>query len=138
VLFVNEPLQPKLSSAHDPNTLLIAEDDATLLRVTSLLLRGYGYEVLAARDGQQALDVCREHQGPIDLAVLDLHMPVMNGKDAFEQMKALRPTLRAIMVTGSSDTNHPKGAEGLIHKPFEIDELVRAIRNALDSRALQT
>lgn len=116
-------------------TLLLADDDLTLQRVTSLLLRNYGFEVLAAGDGQEALDLCQEHPGPIALALLDLHMPVMSGREATARIKALRPDLKVIWVTGNNDMTHSDEANALLRKPFEIDELVRVIRNVLDSPA---
>ena len=115
-------------------TLLIADDNETLRALVSQGLRADGYIVIEAGDGPQALEqIGRE---PIDVLITDIVMPTMNGIELLERARAIRPNMRAIIITGHGTKF--AAIEALryqacdfISKPFELGELRAAIEIAL-------
>ncbi|HEX2709423.1 MAG TPA: PAS domain S-box protein [Candidatus Deferrimicrobium sp.] len=117
-------------------TILLAEDEEAIRTLSERSLRGYGYEVLAARDGAEAVALCEAHP-EIAIAVLDVVMPRMGGKEAFDAMRRLRPDLRALFTSGySTDRIHESfvllpGIE-FLPKPYGPASLARRVREVLD------
>jgi CheY-like chemotaxis protein/anti-sigma regulatory factor (Ser/Thr protein kinase) len=116
------------------NTLLIADDNEPLRTLVSQRLRADGYNVIEVGDGPQALaEIGRE---PIDLLITDIVMPTMDGIELLERARSIRPSMRAIIITGHGTKR--AAIEALkyqacdfISKPFELEELRSAIENAL-------
>ncbi|MCK7479616.1 MAG: ATP-binding protein [Candidatus Moduliflexus flocculans] len=77
-------------------TILIAEDDDDLRQLNRELFEECGYRVIEAANGQEALDLYKENQGTIDLLLFDVVMPKMNGREAFEKIRTLRPDVRVL------------------------------------------
>jgi PAS domain S-box-containing protein len=118
-------------------TILLAEDDATLLNLTRIILRKAGYTVLTATDGEEALSVFKEHIEEIDLALLDVMMPKLGGRAVFERIREQRPKLQVLFASGFSMDAFQSGSvleEGLqlVQKPYQRDDLLRKVRKALD------
>ncbi len=119
-------------------TVLLAEDEDGVRNVTCEILRGAGYQVLEARHGREALRIAEQHPGPIDLLVTDVVMPEMNGFELAEGLRALRPSVRALYVSGYvTDANiHDQmlreGAQ-LLQKPFAPGDLTRKVAEVLQS-----
>src|SRR5438552_3276040 len=116
--------------------VLLVEDDPALRAVMGLVLQDAGYQVTAARDGKDALELLeRETPGII---LLDMRMPVMDGRE-FSRLLHQRPGPRVPVLTVTADT-HPEQvaaemeADGYIEKPFDIDELVEAVRELYPDR----
>jgi len=102
-----------------------------------IVLTDYGYSVIEAVDGAEAVSRFTENSETIDLLRLDLIMPRMNGKEAFDAIRKVRPDIRTIFSSGyASDTILQKGslADGvhLIAKPVSPTELLRKVRSVLD------
>jgi PAS domain S-box-containing protein len=118
-------------------TILVAEDDQTILKLAAQVLTRSGYTVLTASDGVEALQVFEEHSQVIDLVVTDVVMPRMGGKEVIEQMLKKRPALHHLFVSGySQDAGHTdfikeKGRH-LLSKPYSSDVLLKTIRDILD------
>ncbi|HXQ29671.1 MAG TPA: ATP-binding protein, partial [Gemmatimonadales bacterium] len=117
-------------------TILVAEDEPEVAAVTCRTLRRAGYRVLAAANGREALAVAAHYQGPIDLLLSDVIMPEMGGRDLSEQLRAARPDVRVLYMSGY--THNEIDGRGLVqkdaaflHKPFEVRELTDAVRAAL-------
>jgi PAS domain S-box-containing protein len=123
-------------------TVLLVEDDADVLELAKSALERGGYRVLGARDGVQALDLAARHQGEIHLALCDVIMPGLSGREVVERLRAARPKLRSMYMSGYADKaiGH-KGmlAPGvvLIEKPFSAHALLRRVREVLDSAAFR-
>jgi len=120
----------------ESNTLLLVEDEAGIRELTSELLAGWGYEVLVARNGVEALEISGKHRGAIDLMVTDVVMPHMNGRDLAERMRQMRPEMKVIYMSGYTDNLALQGGmveEGsdFIQKPFSADTLAKRVRAAL-------
>ena len=81
-------------------TILVAEDEASLRDLASTVLERLGYTVILAEDGLEAVNLFKAYQSRIDLVILDLVMPRFSGRDALDRMRAIRPDLRALFVTG--------------------------------------
>jgi len=113
-------------------TILLVDDDNCIRDSLSAFLRGNSYGVFTAIDGQDAVEKYAKTNGrSIDLVILDMVMPRMDGKEAFVKMKEINPSIKAIGITGY--TNHTQeemaalGMKKMLHKPFAFEDLSNAI-----------
>jgi PAS domain S-box-containing protein len=116
-------------------TVLIAEDDEAVRDFVSLVLTRLGYRVLTAVDGVEALGVAHAHPGRIDLLLSDVVMPRMDGLELAKRLREAHPAAKVIHMTGYAGEATPSQfvkASRLLSKPFEPDDLARAVRHALD------
>ncbi|MBN1771962.1 MAG: response regulator, partial [Deltaproteobacteria bacterium] len=118
-------------------TILLVEDEPSLLRLTARMLEELGYRVLPAALPGEAMLLVRRHPGPIHLLLTDVVMPEMNGRDLARNLRAFFPDLRCLFMSGyATNVIAPEGvlAEGtrLLQKPFAREELAAAVRRALD------
>ncbi len=118
-------------------TVLVVEDDEQLRRLTHRALAAQGYEVLEADRGRSALDAARRHEGPIDLLVTDLVMPDTNGPKLAETLRAARPGLRVLFMSGYPDgaiVHHGMLEAGVAYlaKPFTTEAITRKVREVLE------
>jgi CheY-like chemotaxis protein len=86
----------------DGKTILFVEDEAKQLKYMQRLLEAEGYRVLGAKDGVEAVALHRRHSNEIDLVVLDLRLPKLDGWDAFQKMKREDPRLKALVASATS------------------------------------
>ncbi|MGA7617437.1 MAG: response regulator [Thermoanaerobaculia bacterium] len=105
--------------------LLVIEDDARLLASYCDLLSPYGFHVLTAPDGESAITVVQEHPD-IQLVILDLMMPRMDGREWLRWYRALQRESPVILVTGYASTVDPEemGLAAVLQKPFHVAELL--------------
>jgi two-component system, cell cycle sensor histidine kinase and response regulator CckA len=120
-------------------TILIAEDETSLRTLTSATLELNGYKVLQAKDGLEALEVSRKHDGPINLLLTDIVMPGMGGRALAEELGRERKDMRIVYMSGY--TGQAVGSQGpvepgsfYLHKPFTRQALTQKIREALESQ----
>lgn len=121
-------------------TILIIDDDEMVRDVTYETLKRLGYQTLMAEDGKEAVEIARAHPGAIQLALLDLAMPVMGGAEAFPLLKEARPDMKVIICTGFEQGTASKalmdaGVSAFLLKPFGPSTLAQEIRSALDGAA---
>lgn len=117
-------------------TVLVIEDDAPVRR---LLVRGIGqlgYDVLAASNGREAVDIARTFDGEIHLAILDMGMPEMSGLETWPFLVEARPEIRVILCSGyemddAAQALLDAGASAFISKPFQMSTLENKIRSVL-------
>jgi PAS domain S-box-containing protein len=81
-------------------TVLIAEDDDAVRVLSRRVLEGFGYTVIEAADGEEAVERCREQDGTIDLLILDVIMPRMNGKEVYDAVRASNPDIKVLFMSG--------------------------------------
>jgi signal transduction histidine kinase len=117
-------------------SLLIVDDEVTIVSMLTIHLQDLGYTVYHAENGQQALDVLAEHKDAIDLIILDINMPVMGGEEAFLKMRAIQPGVKVLIATGYAYSGHAQkiielGANGFIQKPFRSDDITEKIDEIL-------
>jgi signal transduction histidine kinase/ABC-type amino acid transport substrate-binding protein/CheY-like chemotaxis protein len=124
------------SGAGGGEAILLAEDEDTVRSLVERVLRMGGYRVLAAANGEAAVELSGGHAGEIRLLLTDLVMPGMGGRDLAERLVADRPGLRVLFMSGWADGAGGREALGpgarFVGKPFSADELLRAVREALD------
>jgi two-component system cell cycle sensor histidine kinase/response regulator CckA len=120
-------------------TILIAEDEASLRKLTRNTLEQCGYKVLEAKDGVEALEVSENHEAKIDLLLTDMVMPGMGGRALAEELSRRRPDTRILYMSGytgqafGSEAPIDPGSEFLA-KPYTREVLTRKVREALDRR----
>lgn len=116
--------------------ILLVDDEETIRDITSQMLDDRGYKVVVLANGQEAVDYYREHYREIDIVILDMIMPKMNGHEAFIMMKKINPGIRALLSSGYSieedaQTLLKKGIKGFLQKPYRLAELTQMINQAL-------
>jgi CheY-like chemotaxis protein len=119
-------------------TVLVVEDDKSVRNLTRGALEAQGYDVLSASNGQDALNVAREHKGsPIRLVITDVIMPVMGGKVMAESLKTTYPDLTILFTSGYTEhaiTQHGELEMGVafLPKPYTLAALTHKVREMLD------
>jgi len=124
-------------SGHE--TVLLAEDDASVRHATHSLLSRYGYRVLLASDGEEACQVAAANLHTIEIAVFDVIMPRLGGVEAARRLLSMKSDIPVILCSGYAggitDTDTlPDPDWKLVHKPYAASELLKEIRDALDKR----
>ena len=116
-------------------TILLVEDEPTLRRVARMLLEKLGYRVLEAPSGEAALKLYAERQQDIDLILLDVVMPGLNGLQTLERLRTLDPQVRVILCSGVADTEEESLPDGVsfMPKPFPLEILSQKVAAALSA-----
>lgn len=130
-----EPSSPRGGT----ETILLAEDDATVRELTRQVLEEFGYRVIEAANGVDAVSTFTDRVDEIQLLLCDLIMPKMNGREVLDEVRKLSPDIRSLFVSGyAADTLRQKGLmeEGMIvaMKPISPLELLRKVREVLDTK----
>jgi len=120
----------------DGETILLAEDDDALRRLMVRILEGAGYRVFSARNGREAVELCHKHADAIDLFICDAVMPQLGGLDAWREIHAFKPQIRALCITGYplKDLREFEAESErlrLLNKPLTSADLLTAIRQAM-------
>ena len=119
-------------------TILVTEDQNNVRRLVSRMLRGFGYHVLEAANGEEALAAAAAHAGPVHLLITDVVMPEMSGRELGAELKRLRPEIRVLYMsgyTGNAIARRGLLEEGVafIQKPFTAESLAGKVRDTLGS-----
>ena len=117
-------------------TILVVDDEEVVRRLAKAMLEHCGYAVLAAGDGREAVDIFRENASDITAVLLDMTMPVMDGQEALQQIRNIRPNVPIIISSGYSEfvaREHfvPSAVTGFIQKPYTVAKLAEQIRTIL-------
>ena len=120
-------------------TILIADDEEAVRAVGQEMLMHFGFQVLQAADGQEALDQFQEHQDGIHCVLLDLTMPELDGEQVFRAMQAMRPEIPVILTSGYNlpditERFRSLGLAGFLQKPFDLAALREELAQVLDTR----
>jgi CheY-like chemotaxis protein len=131
------PVLAQTSSLH--GTVLVVDDEDAVRRTVSRVLKVLGCEVLLAEDGTVAVECLRDFRRPIDLVLLDLTMPILDGVQTLRELRRMRPELPVILMSGFAEAHAlAKFGEhrlsGFLQKPFTIDELQRRVTSAFAER----
>lgn len=119
-------------------TVLLVEDEPQVRRVCALALRALGYAVVEANEPEHAIHLCATGDTPIDVVVTDVVMPGMSGVTLFERLRALRPGLKVLFMSGYTDRQIVDASTlgetaAFMNKPFTPDTLGRRLRELLDA-----
>jgi len=117
-------------------TVLVVEDESALRKLMTKVLEGAGFQVVEAKDGEQAVETCKSWAEPIDMVVSDLAMPKLNGLQLKEIVVGLRPTVKFLLISGYAedvveDPTILRTNTDFLEKPFLPDELVLKVRQLL-------
>jgi two-component system cell cycle sensor histidine kinase/response regulator CckA len=126
------------SAQHGTETVLLVEDDETVLALCSTVLQTHGYKVLEAEDADSAIEICRGYREPIHLLVSDVVMPGANGPALALEIRDARPGIRTLFMSGyTQETMEQYGFSGInasfIQKPFSASALAKKVRQVLDA-----
>ena len=116
-------------------TILLADDEAGIRDLVGQVLRSYGYKVLEAADGVEALEVAEQHPGPIHLLLTDWCMPRLDGGGLIRSLSNGRPETAVIVMSGSINVESPPKA-GVLRKPFNSQDLVDSVHGVLNGQWL--
>jgi len=118
--------------------ILVVDDEESIRTLVADVLGSYGYKVLTAKDGEEAIEIYRERYSEISLVILDMIMPKMGGHETFRKLREINRDVRAILSTGFSQNGRAQeilreGVRGFIQKPYNVQDLVLKVRKALDA-----
>jgi CheY-like chemotaxis protein len=130
--------QPSAQRCPGAETVLIVEDQPEVRRLALSILRHDGYQLLEAENGEQALQLCENHPGKIDLLVTDIVMPGLNGRDLATRLVQKRQDMKVLYISGySADLLAPQGFlepdTEYLPKPFSPAQLSTKVRELLGS-----
>jgi two-component system cell cycle sensor histidine kinase/response regulator CckA len=122
--------------AKDLPMILLVDDEDIIIDVASAMLNKIGYEVLTAGSGEKALALYQANRDDIDLIILDLVMPGMNGGETYDRLRDLNPDIRVILssgytIDGQAQAILDRGCNGFIQKPFDLNTLSQKIKDLL-------
>jgi ABC-type amino acid transport substrate-binding protein/CheY-like chemotaxis protein len=121
-------------------TILLVDDEESLLALGSRMLEHLGFTVLTAADGQQAVDLYRGREKEIGLVLMDLMMPHMDGAEAFGELRRLNPEVRVVLASGYNHEDvtsrfEGKRLDGVLQKPYTLANLREALAGLMPARS---
>lgn len=132
---VRHNLKNSIDRITDPPTILVVDDDHYVRRMLIRLLGCLGYKVVMATNGLEAVNAFQKSHENVDLILLDVNMPVMDGREAFYEFRKINPEIKILVFTGFTKDHVTKELEemgaDLIQKPFCIEEIKSAIKRNL-------
>ena len=120
--------------------IMIVDDEPLVLQVGARMLSALGYEVVCAPGGAEAIDMYRQSDTHIDLVVLDMMMPGMDGRECFQALSDINPEVKVVLSTGFGRDGKAQellneGMQGFVQKPYELARLSVAVANVLQGNA---
>src|SRR5258708_5543256 len=121
-------------------TVLLVEDEDGVRTLVKLMLERQGYTVLHAKDGVEAVMICEQHAGNIDLLITDVVLEHLSGRELAEKLVSLRPSMRTLYISGYTDdaiVHHGVLSSDMafLQKPFTAEALLEKVRQLVDARA---
>jgi PAS domain S-box-containing protein len=134
-----EGKKPKTKLVKGTGTILVIEDEEIIMDVCRAMLEKLGYRVLEAKTGIKAIDIVKTFDGDIDLVILDIVLPDMNGEKVYPFLMKARPSLKVLVSSGYSIDGPAQnildaGAQGFIQKPFSILALSERLGELLEGK----
>jgi two-component system cell cycle sensor histidine kinase/response regulator CckA len=118
-------------------TILVADDEAMVLKFVHLVLTRAGYRVLGAVEAKEAIQLCNAGAEPVELALLDVVMPGIDGPQLYARLREMYPGLRVLYFSGYDDPEVRRRVGDdpeleVLEKPFDSDQLLRRVRKLLE------
>jgi PAS domain S-box-containing protein len=140
---IDKAVPEKKAAAGGTETILLVEDEPTILRMTRMMLERKGYSVLSAATPADAMEKAKNHSGTIDLLMSDVVMPEMNGRDLAGKITVLYPDIRLLFMSGYTANviaHHGVLDDGVafIQKPFSMADMTAKVREVLDKTSDET
>ena len=137
----NKKVTKKTESVAEPirgkETILLVDDEDTVVDVGRQMLEKMGYTVLVARSGKESVEIYKRHKDDIDLVILDMIMPEMSGGETYDQIKGINPDVKVLLSSGYSRDGRAtrilgRGCNGFIQKPYSMKALSQGVREVLE------
>ncbi|MBN1843931.1 MAG: PAS domain-containing protein [Deltaproteobacteria bacterium] len=117
-------------------TILLVDDEEMVLNIGVQMLNRFGYTVLDAKGGREAVEIYQANKDKIDMVILDMIMPDIGGGEAYDRIKEINPEVKVLLSSGYSIDSEAKdilarGCDGFIQKPFTMKELSQSVREVL-------
>ena len=131
----------QLALSRTGETILLVDDEALVRRIGRTLLGKLGYEIIEAKDGLEAIEICRTKGDSISLVLLDLTMPNLSGKETFAHIREMLPELPVLICSGYlvdlSEFTEECGTspDGFVQKPYSFEVMSESVRNTLDRQS---
>ena len=127
---VSRESEPVINPVYGEGKILVIDDEELIRIVAETILKDLGYEVILAENGRQGFEIFQEEYKSIDLVILDMIMPEMNGRECFEKMKEVDPKVKVLLSSGFSKDDDVRelilaGLSGFVKKPFRASEISR-------------
>jgi PAS domain S-box-containing protein len=137
-----QPPEPSEEPMSGSGTILLIDDEEIVIESVGCMIEHLGYQLIVARSGKEAIQIYDTHSSNIDLVILDMIMPDMNGSETFDRLKAIDPNVQIILSTGYSADGQAneilkRGCKGLITKPFTLGELSEKLSRILQAPGLK-
>lgn len=118
-------------------TILLVDDEVIIADVASEMLENLGYTVILAMNGREAIEIYEREQSKVNLVILDLIMPGMNGSKTFDYLKQINPDVKVLLssgysLSGEASSIMERGCRGFIQKPYDINKLSQKIREVME------
>jgi two-component system, cell cycle sensor histidine kinase and response regulator CckA len=131
--------ESEVAAFQESRRVLLVEDEPFLRDITSRMLESTGYVVITFEGGEEALNYYEAHAHEVDLVILDMVMPVMNGREVFNAMKRINPDVKAVIASGYSldgeaQAAMDEGVKGFIQKPYTRAALGEQLRSIFDTK----
>jgi CheY-like chemotaxis protein len=125
-----------MAASSGSETILLVEDEEALRAATCEFLQSRGYTVLAAGDGAEAMRICEQHTGNIDVILTDLVMPGMDGVEVAKAVATRYPDIHVLYMSGYIDRSREEPGAGavLLQKPFDLTVLASKLRAVLETK----
>ncbi len=122
-------------------TILLVDDEDVIVDVGSEMLEVLGYKVSVARSGWEAIEIYKEKRNEIDMVILDMIMPEMDGVGTFNALKSIDPRVKVILSSGysvdaRSTQMMEQGCYGFIQKPYSMNALSQKVKEVLDTKRI--
>lgn len=132
----DEVIEPVISDQMLQANILIVDDEELVASMLAEHLQNLGCFTYHASNGEEALEILAQHKDELDVAILDINMPVMDGKAAYEKMIEIKPDIKVLVASGyimngSVKEILDKGAHGFIQKPYSLDNIAAKIRQVI-------
>ncbi|WP_321394124.1 PAS domain S-box protein [uncultured Desulfuromusa sp.] len=131
-----QKIEPESAPLNDHGLVLLIDDEEAVLTISQQMLHEFGFEVVTARDGIEALEVFKQQHQDIRFVLMDLTMPNMDGEEAFREFRRIDPQVKVIICSGYNEQEVSqkfvgKGLAGFLKKPYLLSELQKTIQKLL-------
>jgi CheY-like chemotaxis protein len=126
-------ITPKAPATPLSGTVLVADDESQVRAIMELLLKRMGLQVLPAVDGEQAVELFRQHAAEIKFVLMDLSMPKLDGRKALAEIRKIRPDIKVVLTSGYDSDDlirryEQEGFDAFIQKPCDVDTFKTVVR----------
>ncbi|MBI9074157.1 MAG: PAS domain S-box protein [Desulfatibacillum sp.] len=134
-----EETEAETTIVQGSETILLIDDEEVIISTGDEVLQALGYKTFVARSPHEALEIFKENMGKIDLVVMDMIMPEMQGFELYDHLVRIKPEVKVLLssgysLNGQATTIMEKGCDGFIQKPFNLEQLSQKIRDILDRK----